>query len=199
MVQNSGVLIKPSDLNNVQICFLRCILGTDKTTSSPAVTVETGIHSLHNHLITKVSTYRQRIHSTDPDRFPEIYSTEWISVAQPNFWINQLSKVISQRGFSTQHLLSMASRAREIFKQRLLDISAQTDMELLAKDRSLHWLAKNTIIFQPEKYLSLNLIQSLRKAYSRARYELLDAMAKYGHFHPLPYFDRTGILRHPSH
>ena len=69
------------------------------------------------------------------------------------------------------------------------------DIELLSKNKSLGWLSKNKIVFQSERYLEINLSQSLRKAFTRLRFKLLDSMTKHGRFLQLPYHERMCICR----
>ena len=119
---------------------------------------------------------------------------EQMGTLQPTTWINQLSQIISHLGFSIQYLLSVGHQAKAIFKQRVLDVNAQTDIEAFAKSRSPKWLAKNKMSFQTEKHLRIGLTQYHRIAIlTRARFEQLDSMVKYGRFHQVPYFERTCV------
>ena len=129
----------------------------------------------------------------EPDRLSKMCLEEQMGTPQPATWINQLSQTILHLGFSIQHLLSAGHQAKAIFKQRVLDVNAQTDIEALAKCRSLKWLAKNKISFQLEKYLTMGLTQYHRTALTRVRFEQLDSMVKYGRFHQVPYFERTCV------
>ncbi|KAJ7324560.1 hypothetical protein JRQ81_017580 [Phrynocephalus forsythii] len=191
-------LNKATILEQNQTSFLRSILGTDKNTSAPAVRAELGMHSLQSNLIIKVFNYWLKILFMDTNSLPKICLMEQTNMALTNSWISRLHETITHHGFSIQYLLSIAPQARDIFKQRVLDISAQSDLELLSKNRSLSWLAKNKITFLPEKYISMPLPQVLRRAFTRARFELLDSMVKYGRFHHLPYQERTCICGSPS-
>ncbi|KAJ7316530.1 hypothetical protein JRQ81_002692 [Phrynocephalus forsythii] len=110
----------------------------------------------------------------------------------------QIGIIIAHFGLSTQSLLVSGQRAKTTFKQRALDVSAQQDMELLSKNRALSWLSKNKLVFKCEKYLTISLPYSLRRAYTRLRFELLESMNKFGHFHNLPYHERTCICSAPA-
>lgn len=83
----------------------------------------------------------------------------------PNSWAGQLGKLIEQYGLSTQYILLRGSQAKEMFKQRVWDISVQTDMELLSKNRSLGWLSKEKKLFSSSKNIEqcvcLNLFERL--------------------------------------
>lgn len=82
-------------------------------------------------------------------------------------------------GFPPYIYSQLPPRQRK-FLSSVLDISLQTDMKLLAKKK--------------KNFKSFNEFDAIpKKAYSRARFELLDFMTKYGHFHHLPHHERMCI------
>lgn len=121
-------LRKPTSFEQVRICLLKSI-----RTHQLQQSEQKQVSIPHSRSIIRVFTYWHRLHSMDPDRLSKICLLEQISMVQPTSWVIWFIKVISQREFFTQYLLSSASQARDVFKQRVLDISAQTDLELLAK------------------------------------------------------------------
>ncbi|KAJ7335368.1 hypothetical protein JRQ81_013309, partial [Phrynocephalus forsythii] len=138
-----------------------------------------------------------KIQSLGFDRLPKLCLVEQTASDNSNSWAKQIRIITAHFGLSFQSQILHVNQAKEIFLQRALDHSAQSDLELLSKNRALGWLSKNKLVFHCEKYLTISLHFSLRKAYTRLRFELLESMNKYGHFHNWPYCDRTCICGAP--
>ncbi|KAJ7332171.1 hypothetical protein JRQ81_014351 [Phrynocephalus forsythii] len=171
---------------------------TDKNMAAYAVRAETGISSISSLTVSRAFSFWLKVQSMGTDRLPKLCLIEQANSVTPNSWARQIGIIIAHFGLSTQSLLVSGQQAKITFKQIALDVSAQQDMELLSKNRTLIWLSKNKLVFKCEKYLTISLPYSLRRRYTRLRFEFLAFMNKFGHFHNLPYNERTCICSAPA-
>ncbi|KAJ7345093.1 hypothetical protein JRQ81_001043, partial [Phrynocephalus forsythii] len=149
--------------------------------------------------VSRAFSFWLKVQSMGTDRLPKLCLIEQANSVIPSSWARKIGIIIAHFGLSTQSLLVSGQQAKITFKQRALDVGAQQDMELLSKNRALSWLSKNKLVFKCEKYLTISLPYSLRRAYTRVRFELLESMNKFGRFHDLPYHERTCICSAPHY